>query len=59
MTKRGSCRDAALLGPLLNGGVARWRDATSLSLGVTELRELEVAGRRAEDRVELIDELLN
>ena len=44
MTGPCSCRDAALLGPLLNGVVARWRDATSLSFGVTELtRELEVA----------------
>ena len=41
-------------GPLLNGVVVRWRAVAE----VTVLRELEVAGRREEDRAELVDELL-
>ena len=48
--RRGTSRP----GPLQIGVVARWRDIVE----VTVLRELEVAGRREEDRAELVDELL-
>ena len=49
------CRRGTILPGPLQDGVVRWRAVAE----VTVLRELEVAGRREEDRVELVDELLN
>ena len=56
MKKSTGCRRGTILpGPLQDGVVVRWRAVAE----VTVLREVEVAGRREEDPVELVEELLN